>query len=258
MTQLLNRLITISGESTVTEQIDTRFTYSCQGFIQIGYWRAYADGDFTSFLVDSEELRAALNSDDSGIVVLITYYLDGDMVAGVELPFPTTLDNEVPLTIRIHGPTDADYLEGVIADVFRSLGVDLISQVGWGLVTSGVFVQHGNVFPIGHNLTFSFVGRGQASPVSEATKQAWAALSERGADVGIVASEFTRGEGAQERIEARVRYDPSVAIGKEFTDDLGRRWFVSSTRTEGNRRWLVYEGSRLVSGIDLPEFGAGE
>ena len=31
-----------------------------------------------------------------------------------------------------------------------------------------------------------------------------------------------------------------------------------STNTVSNRRYLNVEGTRLVAGIDLPEFGAGE
>ena len=260
MTQALNRLISVTGESTVTEHVDTRFPYDRWGgsFSAVGYWNTFTDNRFTRAApVDSAAVAAILDGNDAGITVFTHYYLGGDRVSGVELPFPTKLENEVPLTIRIHGPTDDDYIEGVVTDVNER--TNYLSQlVGWHLNIEDAVTQHGAVFAIGQDLILSFVGRGGAQPVSEATKDVWARLSERGADVGLVVGDFVRGEGAQERISATIRYDAALAIVKEFTDDLGRRWFATSTRTEGNRRYLVTEGQRILSGIDLPEYGADE
>ena len=232
-----------------------------------GYWAAFADGVFVGLgpiagVTQASGLTAILQGDNSGLTVFATYYLAGDRTPGVVLPFPTVLDNEVPLTLRIHGPTDADYIQATIDDVGKWLNFEF-QQLGWNLHIGGNVTREGADFPVAESqvavdaLTFSFVGRGQAQPVAEATKDVWADLSERGADVGIIGDQFGGGEGAQERIEARIRYDSDLAIVTKFVDDLGRRWLATSTRTEGNRRWLVIEGQRLVAGIDLPELGAG-
>ena len=136
-------------------------------------------------------------------------------------------------------------------------------QVGWLLrLLEGSVSREGADFPVAESelladpLTFSFVGRGQPQPVAEAQRKfgrnCWSAAR----TWGLSAITSAAAKGAQEQISARIRYDFELAIAKEFTDDLGRRWFATSTHTEGRRRWLVIEGIRLVAGIDLPEFGA--
>ena len=261
MTQLLNRLITVTGESTISEHVDTRFHYDGWGIggaigLQ-GYWDVVkADGILyrEASIPDSNALAAVLaDGESNGITVFLSYYLNADRIARVELPFPSLLGKDVPLTIRIHGPTDDDYLEGIVTAVDRRETFHL-ALIGWTLRIPGTLTKRGNTFPVGDDLTFSFVGRGSSQPVAESTKEVWARLSERGADVGLVVGDLGRGEGAQEQITARLRYDPDLAIAKEFTDDLGRRWFATSTRTEEERRYLVVEGVRYLTGIDLPEF----
>ena len=262
MTQALKRLISVTGESTITMEVDTRFHYDVWGggIVDIGYWDALEDtGNFASgYPQDSSVLAAVVDGGEAGIVVSISYYLEANRVARIELPFPSLLGNDVPLPMRIHGPTDDDYLEGIVTAVGRRINISTEQLTGWILSIPGGFAQHGGVFPIGQALTFSFVGRGSPQPVAEATKRVWARLSERGADVGIVIGQEGAGEGAQERITALIRYDPALAIAKEFVDDLGRRWFATSTRTEADRRYLSIEGVRHLTGIDLPEFGVDE
>lgn len=271
MTQLLNRLISVTGESTVTEHEDTRYTYGREGSVDVGpgTWYVFRNDRFVGLGPNAGVTQAShfvpiLNDVDAGLTLFVSYYLKGDRTSGVVVTFPSVLDNEVPLTMRIHGPTDADYIEATVERVGRWRNY-LREQLGWNLhIREGSVTRRGADFPVAPSrvaadaLAFSFVGRGSEQPVSEATKNVWAQLSERGADVGLVVGEYDVGEGAQERIEATIRYDPDIAIAKNFTDDLGRRWFAVSTRTTGNRRWLVIEGVRHITGIDLPEFAAGQ
>ena len=207
--------------------------------------------------ITSTALAALLTGNAlAGIEVVATYYLGGDMASGVVLPFPSNLEAEAPFVLRIHGPTEDQYLEGDVDAVTRARD-SFYQERRWDISVDGGVTTHGDAWNLEGDLTFSFVGRGQPQPVAEATKTVWAQLLERpGADVGIVGDNFGGGEGAQERVSMRIRYDPALAIAKEFTDDLGRRWFATSTRTEDRRRWLIVEGIRLVAGIDLPEFGA--
>ena len=289
MTQLLKRQITVKGENTITENVPVVYPYS--NFEELlttslpGMWSYftatqaafeeaitrdqfifYRSGTVwtTEAVATSSDLAAALGG-YAGLELGTVYYLGGSPQAGVILPFPYHVVDDVPFTFRIHGPTDDDYLEGTVSFIarrYQSLLADRVTYVNlfsYALWVEDAVVQHGAVFDIGENLNIS-LGLDTDIPVSESTKQVWAQLSERGADLGLVVGDFGgQGvEGAQERIEARVRYDPAIAIGKEFTDDLGRRWLAVSTRTTEDRRYLVYEGVRLVSGIDLPEFGVGE
>ena len=63
----------------------------------------------------------------------------------------------------------------------------------------------------------------------------------------IVVSDADAEEGAQEDIEFFLRYRPELSIGTEVTDDLGRVWQISSTRTLEDRRYLLFEGYRTLT-----------
>ena len=272
MTQLLNRLISVKGESTVTGTVDTRYFYgnkSGVGVYDVGAWEVLDKlGYYAERPATSTDLVSTL-SGDAAISLATYFYQSGDRIKGLTLPFPKKLEDEVPLTIRFHGGTDADYVEGIVTKVSKRLQLQGAEEIniGWILHLDDPVVAHGNVFQIINQppgepffvddaLVFSFVGRGDAQPTTEATKEVWAQLRERGADVGLVIGELGSGEGAQETITATIRYDPALTIAKEFTDDLARRWFATSTRTTSDRRYLAIEGVRHITGIDLPEFGA--
>ena len=154
------------------------------------------------------------------------YFLEGDRTSGVELPFPSNLAADVPFTLRIVGSDPDDYLEGEVVYVNPRTQQFGTVVAGWTLwLRQGVTV-HGSTFPVGDDLRLSIVGRGQEEPIATPAKRVWARLSERGADLGLVIGDSATGEGAQERISALIRYDPSLAIVTEFTDDLERRWFA--------------------------------
>ena len=271
----LNRLISVTGTSTITMLEDTRYAYSSKTafYPTVGGWTAWqldaqdfadrrfdSDGQTFADIPTSGHLAGVL-SGNAGILIDDQYFLAGDTVNQVVLPFPATLADEVPFTLRIHGPNDANYLEATVVHAslvtFRAEITRVILGYGFNLWIEDPVTQVGVMFDVGDLLTLSIVGRASPQPVSEATKRVWARLSERGADVGLVVGDLGAGEGSQERIEARIRYDRDLAIAKEFTDDLGRRWFATSSRTVDDRRYLAFEGVRVVTGIDLPEFGVG-
>ena len=279
MTQALNRLISVTGESTQTKQVPTRFYYHDHEptflIAQRGEWNVFqataqaaADRDFSGVeQIDGDILTSAVLAADldglAGIIVDEHYYLGGEPDVGTILPFPTTLQDERgPFDFRVYGPTDDDYLEGVVNVVTRSQLRDTrtrqISATRYILWIDDAVSAEGNLFDIGSLIVFSLSTVGLQEPISGATKDVWARLTDRGADLGLVVNQDEgSSEGAQERITALVRYDPDISVGVEFTDDLGRRWFVLSTATVGDRRYLSYEGVRTFGGLDLPEFGAG-
>ena len=277
MTQLLNRLISVTGESSITMPVDVRFHYTIQEalnplILQTGEWGAFQadpqqvadrnteDAMFSDVLTNANQLVGILRG-NGGLVVASAYYLDGNN-NNPALPFPDNLDDNVPLTIRIHGPSDGQYVEGVVAAITTSqLSTpafnDPVGQPRQVLWLDDATVLSGASFDVDGALTFSFVGRTLPEPVTRSTKEVWARLAERGANIGLVVSvdgESGSDEGAQETIEATIRYDPGLAIGVEFTDDLGRRWVVLSSRTVGDRRYLAFEAVRYIVGLTLPEF----
>ena len=80
------------------------------------------------------------------------------------------------------------------------------------------------------------------------TKRVWAELSERTAAGGLlIGFSGVSDEGHLENIEIRTRYDPALALGESCVDDLGREWGLTNSRTENDRRELVYDGVRVLA-----------
>ena len=84
-----------------------------------------------------------------------------------------------------------------------------------------------------------------------------AEITERGQDAtlvsddqGIVQIRLDDETANIETATIRTRYLAAAAIGSGVTDDLGRVWVVNGTNTIGDRKYLEFQCSRTVGGMN--------
>ena len=276
--QSLNRLITVTGAGVASMHADTVFHYHRRARestvdypVSVGRWATFTvpAGDVADRSIDKARVyRDPLDTSDelaqsgvNGFFLAPTYFLDSDVDTGQVVQIPD-LQDESPLTMRISNQDTGDFLEYAGVDVRHTVisifAGTIYKELGpmFILWTDAPPVSHGSAFPIGEQIDVSFDGIGipTVSP-AHVTKQKWARLSERAGLLGVVlpvpGADFGAEEGGQETIEATIRYDLDLTNGVEFTDDLGRRWFITGTATADNRRFLTYSGSRVFGGLSL-------
>lgn len=78
----------------------------------------------------------------------------------------------------------------------------------------------------------------------------WAEQRERGVTTGILRIGDSLGTGTEESAAFITRYDVALAVPISITDDLGRIWTVGSARSILDRRYLEYETFRILTVLD--------
>ena len=258
MTQRFNRLVTLTARSSETVYRLTRYhfaTFSDHDLLyndidRAGVWTGFlAGGGIIPMPQTSSEL-----TDLTGIRV--TVRLSGpeafppvNPVADLLPDLGGYFDKNPNGRLLFLGPTDGQAISFKVGRVDPALiGGGDRTVVFYGIGLSDAQASGAPWTITNGAIDLAIDGLGAQTAASITTKRVWAGLSERSAAGGlIVGLSGVSDEGQVEEIEIRTRYVPALLLGESCVDDLGRTWAITSSRTEEERRTLIFDGFRVLA-----------
>ena len=239
MTQQLNRILTVNAESTVTRVTLTIYRYTRLTSRALGLgdgeWDSpvsVGSGDMFSDLAAATEMTIA----DADSRRQTTPRPSAVVAAGGKIHLLGNTSGAPVVTWTIQSWAEVMDLDG------HPVGIT------YTFTGAGELVGPDEAIPADNpQIRLGFDGQGVSVPVTTVVgRKVWGRITERGSEAGLLTVGLSTVEATQEAATFRIRYDPDLANGVGVTDDLGRAWQVTSSRSIGDREFLVFEAFRNI------------
>ena len=273
VTARLNRLFTVQGRSAESTSQPIKWGFNMLqnvrgvvGVAPLGSYNFFSVGNSIAsqigFNPNTGNVPGTLTSklivDDTVLIVVGRLSVEADGTPQAVPDISDHIDNaSVGKWVR-YAPgalaQDVNYIQWSIArvDMLPSSFIDddqrVTPQEYLGIwVTGGALM--GDAFSVDNDHFAQFWSEGQnvQVPVESGSKQAFGQMRE---SENVASFVRVGGDLAQEVIEARatllMRYDETIAVGVQVTDDLGRIWNVTGSRAISDRRFLEFDLTRIV------------
>ena len=263
----MNRLFTITAAEEEFEERAIPWRYSQYAvssppdgpsFISgpsAGGWAWYESA--AAVALSSVSTASAVISFGGGVdyLVLGANSVTRDGEANSALPVPSSVlrgDALVGREVRIYSDYPSNNYLRFIADareefitsnpLFQQFFFVQIRRLTLQLVGNNFgFTQNGQIIvTVAGHTTASYLTE------SETYTGIWGEMREQQAIQNIQATGAGLVTSLQQSATLQIRYDARMVVGRTVTDDIGRRWFVESSRILRDRRFIEYTMTRTV------------